>query len=88
MGKSGFLGNWEIVNKISEEVKAKLDADVQDILNSCLMEVTALLKKEEPLMDRLAQELVDKSELNYDEITGEETSFAGINLILKEEMYV
>jgi cell division protease FtsH len=68
MGKSGFLGNWEIVNKISEDVKAKLDADVQDILNNCLTEVTALLKKEEPLMDRLAKELVAKSELNYDEI--------------------
>ncbi|MDO8488629.1 MAG: AAA family ATPase [Candidatus Omnitrophota bacterium] len=68
MGKSGFLGNWEIVNKISEDTKAKLDADVQDILNNCLIEVTALLKKEEPLMDRLAKELVAKSELNYDEI--------------------
>lgn len=68
MGKSGLLGNWEIVNNISEEIKAKLDADVQYILNSCLTEVTALLKKEEPLMDRLAKELVEKSELNYDEI--------------------
>ena len=68
MGKSGFLGNWEIVNNISEEVKAKLDADVQEILNSCLIEVTALLKKEEALMDRLAKELVAKDELNYDEI--------------------
>ncbi|PIQ90901.1 MAG: cell division protein FtsH [Candidatus Omnitrophica bacterium CG11_big_fil_rev_8_21_14_0_20_41_12] len=68
MGKSGLLGNWEIVNKISEDTKAKLDADVQDILNTCLIEITALLKKEEPLMDRLAKELVAKSELNYDEI--------------------
>jgi len=68
MGKSGFLGNWEIVDKISEDIKAKLDADVQDILNTCLNEVTALLKKEEPLMDRLAKELVAKDELNYDEI--------------------
>ena len=68
MGKSGFLGNWEIVDKISENVKAKLDADVQDMLNTCLIEVTALLKKEEALMDRLAKELVEKSELNYDEI--------------------
>ena len=68
MGKSGLLGNWEIVNNISEEVKAKLDADVQDILNCCLIEVSTLLKKEEPLMDRLAKELVEKSELNYDEI--------------------
>jgi len=68
MGKSGFLGNWEILDKISEDTKAKLDADVQEILNSCLVEVTALLKKEELLMDRLAKELVTKSELNYDEI--------------------
>jgi len=68
MGKSGFLGNWEIANNISEEVKAKLDSDVQDILNSCLAEVTGLLKKEEALMDRLAKELVAKDELNYDEI--------------------
>jgi len=68
MGKSGFLGNWEIADKISEDIKAKLDADVQDILNTCLNEVTALLKKEEPLMDRLAKELVAKDELNYDEI--------------------
>lgn len=68
MGKSGFLGNWEINNNISEDIKGKLDADVQDILNTCLIEVTALLKKEEPLMDRLAKELVSKSELNYDEI--------------------
>ncbi len=68
MGKSGFLGNWEIAEKISEEIKAKLDYDVQDILNSCLTEVTGLLKKEEALMDRLAKELVAKDELNYDEI--------------------
>jgi cell division protease FtsH len=68
MGKSGYLGNWEIVNKISEDIKGKLDADVQDILSTCLEEVITLLKKEEPLMDRLAKELVAKSELNYDEI--------------------
>ncbi len=68
MGKSGLLGNWEMVRRISEEVKARLDADVQDILNTCLSEVISLLKKEEPLMDRLAKELVAKGELNYDEI--------------------
>ena len=74
MGKSGMLGNWESADScgffgsISEETKAKLDADVQDILKTCLDEVTNLLKKEEALMDRLAKELVAKSELNYDEI--------------------
>ncbi|MBM3243332.1 MAG: AAA family ATPase, partial [Candidatus Omnitrophica bacterium] len=68
MGKSGLLGNWEISNNISEEIKAILDRDVQHILQTCLVEVTDLLKKEEPLMDRLAQELLAKEELNYDEI--------------------
>ncbi|TAM35009.1 AAA family ATPase [bacterium] len=68
MGKSGLLGNWEIVDKISEDLKAKLDADVQHILKTCLDEVTVLLKKEEPLLDKLAKELVAKDELNYDEI--------------------
>ena len=68
MGKSGYLGNWEIAGNVSEDVKSKLDADVQNILNTCLQEVTLILKKEEPLMDRLAKELVAKDELNYDEI--------------------
>jgi len=68
MGKSGLLGNWEMLNNISEEIKTTLDRDVQEILKNCLDEVTELLKKEEPLLDRLAKELVVKSELNYDEI--------------------
>jgi len=68
MGKSGLLGNWENIKNISEDIKAKLDADVQDILKTCLDEVTTLLKKEEPLLDRLAKELVAKNELNFDEI--------------------
>jgi len=68
MGKSGLLGNWQMPTRISEDIKSKLDSDVQEVLNSCLTEVTALLKKEELLLDRLAKELVTKSELNYDEI--------------------
>ncbi len=68
MGKSGLLGNWEISGNISEEIKSTLDKDVQHILKTCLDDVNELLKKEEPLMDRLAQELLAKEELNYDEI--------------------
>lgn len=77
MGKSGLLGDFHALDfykrigstpLISEETKAQLDRDVQDIMQSCLKEVTELLKKEEPLMDRLAQELLKKEELNYDEI--------------------
>ena len=41
---------------------------MQKILNECLKEVEDLLKREEPLLERFAQELLNKDELNYDEI--------------------
>ncbi|MDP2941875.1 MAG: AAA family ATPase [Candidatus Omnitrophota bacterium] len=77
MGKSGLIGNFSGLQaprsffntpQISEEMKARLDNDVQEILQSCLREITELLKKEGPLLDRLSQELIAKAELNYDEI--------------------
>ncbi len=77
MGKSGIIGDLHAMDFysrfgqhtfISEEMKARLDADTQEILSSCLREVEELLNKERPLMDRLAKELVEKNELNYDEI--------------------
>jgi len=77
MGKSGLIGNfmaldwWKKiggVTELSEGMKSRLDSDVQEILQSCLKEVTELLKKEEALLDRLAKELLLKEELNYDEI--------------------
>ena len=70
MGKTGLIGDFSAVDNkyISEETKARLDIDVQDILQACLKEVGELLKKEEPLLERLARELIAKEELNYDEI--------------------
>lgn len=77
MGKSGLIGDFHAldfyrrvggVTLTSEETKARLDNDTQDIMQNCLKEVTELLKKEEPLLDRLAKELILKDELNYDEI--------------------
>ncbi|MFA4888113.1 MAG: AAA family ATPase [Candidatus Omnitrophota bacterium] len=71
MGKSGLIGNFHAVSNlrtVSEETKSRLDNDVQDILQSCLKEVTEVLKQEDALLERLTQELVSKEELNYDEI--------------------
>lgn len=71
MGKSGMIGNFYAIERsqfISSETKIRLDNDVQEILQNCLKEVTELLRKEEPLLDRLAKELIAKEELNYDEI--------------------
>jgi len=77
MGKSGIIGDFHALDfyrrmggsiLISEEIKTKLDNDVQEIMQLCLKETLELLKKEEPLLERLAKELVAKEELNYDEI--------------------
>ncbi len=70
MGKSGIIGNFHALNNdfVSEEMKARLDSDVQDIMHACLKEVEEILRKEMPLLERLAKELVAKGELNYDEI--------------------
>lgn len=77
MGKSGLLGNFHSLlnprqiggrDLISEKTKSTLDNDVQEILNTCLLEVQSLLLKESDLLDRFAEELLQKEELNYDEI--------------------
>jgi len=83
MGKSGLVGNYSLlaqmttkygifrgegVSYISEKLKEQLNNDMQQILNECLKEVEELLIRESVLLDRFAQELLAKDELNYDEI--------------------
>ena len=83
MGNSGLVGDYSLLERmsedygvfrgesssfISEKLKEQLNNDVQFILNSCLKEVEDLLKNESQLLDRFAQELLAKDELNYDEI--------------------
>lgn len=78
MGKSGLLGNFDALTEyasgahraspVSSDMQKRLDDDVQDILQTCLKDVQDVLSKEQALLDRLAQELVAKEELNYDEI--------------------
>jgi cell division protease FtsH len=84
MGKSGLVGDYTIlesgldqtkgirsfqnVSFLSERLKEHLNQETQDILQDCLREVEDLLKKESNLLERFAQELLAKEELNYDEI--------------------
>ena len=83
MGKSGLVGNYasiaampsrigvfrgESVSYVSEKVKEQLNSEVQEILQECLKEAEDLLVKESRLLDRFAEELLAKDELDYDEI--------------------
>ena len=83
MGGSKLIGNYSLLENmredygsfrgekssfLSEKLKEQLNNDVQKILNDCLKEVEDLLTRESSLLDRFAQELLNKDELNYDEI--------------------
>ena len=70
MGKNGYLGDYTSIpeSQISESLKNKLNEETNQILKECVTEVEQLLKKEEPVLDRFASELIAKEELEYDEI--------------------
>ncbi|MCM8782951.1 MAG: AAA family ATPase [Candidatus Omnitrophica bacterium] len=83
MGKSGRVGDYTIletmhqsmgayrgerVSFLSEKIKEELNNETQEILQECVKEVEELLKKEEALLERLAEELLAREELDYDEI--------------------
>ncbi|MFH1459817.1 MAG: AAA family ATPase [Candidatus Omnitrophota bacterium] len=70
MGVSGQIGDFTAIpaEQLSESMKHRLNEETNQILQKCLKEVTELLKKEKKLLDRFAQELLEKEELEYDEI--------------------
>lgn len=74
MGKSGLVGDfYSLMNPygqsmISEKTKEILDNDTQEILQSCIKDVTDLLKDKMDLLETFAQELLKKEELEFDEI--------------------
>ena len=84
MGKSGLVGSYTILEEgltqgglfrssqgvsfLSEGVKKQLNQETQEILQECLQETEELLKKQIDLLNKFANELLVKEELDYDEI--------------------
>ena len=84
MGPLGLVGDYTIYREdramlLSEEIKLKLNEDVDKILKSCMAEVEALLTKEKELFDRFARELMAKQELDYDEIEAIFAEYGKVN---------
>jgi cell division protease FtsH len=83
MGESGFLGNFSALfltrystePMLAEETKARLDNDVQKILTGCMRESERILTQDRPLLDKLAKELLQKQELDYEQIESIFASF-------------
>jgi len=77
MGKSGLIGNFYALTQnssmsatpnISDDTKKKLDEDTQEILKECLHDVEVIIEKNKELLEYFAQILIEKEELEYDEI--------------------
>ena len=69
MGRK-YLGDLAVIpeSQLSEQAKAELNAETQEIFQQCAKEVEHLLTKERSLLDRFAQELLAREELEYDDI--------------------
>jgi len=74
MGSSGLMGDFDALkdssgrHNISEKTKEVLDADMQNILQSSLKDTTEILSRHKDLLEYFAQELLNKGDLEYDEI--------------------
>ncbi|MFH2145655.1 MAG: AAA family ATPase [Candidatus Omnitrophota bacterium] len=70
MGISGHIGDYTMIppEQLSETIKERLNEETNQILQKCVKEVKELLVKEKELLDRFARELLEKEELEYDEI--------------------
>lgn len=71
MGQSGLIGDFSAVksSELSQKTLETLDTDTQDILQKCLEETTQLLSKYKELLEQFANELVDKGDLEYEDIS-------------------
>jgi len=72
MSDAGYVGDYTIIpeSQLSDAIKEKLNIETDKIIKTCLKEVEELLKKEWPIVERFVKELLEKDELEYDEIEG------------------
>lgn len=70
MSDGEYLGDYTAIpeTQLSDKVKETLNEEVDKIFKRCLKDVEALLLKEKPLLERFVKELLEKEELDYDEI--------------------
>ncbi|MBU1038112.1 MAG: AAA family ATPase [Candidatus Omnitrophica bacterium] len=70
MGDKGRMGDYTAIpdNQLSEKVKEELNDETNRIFQRCLKDVEEVLTKKMALLDRFAKELMDKEELDYDDI--------------------
>ncbi|NQT90573.1 MAG: AAA family ATPase [Candidatus Omnitrophica bacterium] len=78
MGEGGLVGDYTIYGaeqpasppglQLAETTKEKLNAETQDIMQKCLKEVEDILGKNWDIVERIVKELLEKEELDFDEV--------------------
>ncbi len=70
MGEHGYVGDFTRIpeNQLSDDLKEKLNSATQKLLQECMAEVEQTLHSETRILERFANELLKKDELDYDEI--------------------
>lgn len=80
MGVNGYVGDYEVLlsswafrssgagDRLSDRTKEHLNEETHLILSQCAKDVEELLRKEDALLERFAQELLTREELEYDDI--------------------
>jgi cell division protease FtsH len=70
MGKNEYVGDYAHIppEQISEDIKTKLNMETTEIMQGCLKEVEEFLKREMVIFERFGKELLDRNELDFDDI--------------------
>ena len=70
MGTAGYIGDLTAIPKeeLSEDIKLALNKDTNGIMATCVKVVEESLGENKEILDRFAQELLKREELEYDEI--------------------
>jgi cell division protease FtsH len=70
MGDSGYVGDYTVIPKeqLSEDIRKALNKDTDAVMKLCLKEVENNLTDKREVLDRFAKELLEREELEYDEI--------------------
>lgn len=70
MGEGGYVGDYTVLPKeeLSETIKLDLNKDTTKIMQQCLKEVEKTLTEKREILDRFSKELLQREELEYDEI--------------------
>ncbi len=74
MGESGLIGDFKCLEEVngpssvSDDMRRTLNSDVQNILQACLKNVKETLDAKKDVLQKFAEELLRKEELEYDDI--------------------